>query len=621
MNVNFKQKTGIKFSKKRIVTSLLLSYSSHIIAANHNNDVEQITVTGTRSAMTIADSLASQLLITRADIEKLQPVSVMEILDTLAGIDLSGQGGKGQSSSVFLRGANSNHTLVLVDGIRISSATLGATELQNIAPELIERIEIVKGPRAALWGSDAIGGVIQIFTRKLSGGEYYAGLTFGSDKFTQTSLGFGISHGNGQTSVTVNHEESNGFDVLQSAEPDDDGYQQSSVAIKGQQVINKQFSLAWLLSALAGKSDYDNAYGGTNKSQSKNHVWALSGDYLVNQDHLLSFSYGQNRDSARNYGNGTSLADAEVIETRRDQLSLVDNVTLSEQLQVNFGIDYLFEDISSDTDYTIAERDIWGAFAHVYYQVNAFDVEFASRYDDVENLDSQTTYNLGLGYRLSQDQRLVLNFGTGFKAPTFNDLYWPASLYSAGNDELVAETSKTVELTYSINFQQLNLGAALYKSAVDNLINWQADENFFYQPQNVNEATITGAELSLDYKSDNIQHQFNASYIEAEDKRTNKQLARRAKEQFNYVISADLDDWQVNMAYQFNGKRYEYLFDGSAVQLNSYQLVSLTANYALTNKLALQMKLENAFDKHYQTANNYNAPQRSLYVTIRYDNF
>ena len=621
---NLNSKHRLK-TRKTLISSALISVltlsSFGVIAEISNDKIEQMTITATRSAINAEDALASVIIITRSDIENAQAHSLTEVLSTAAGIDLSEQGGKGQQSSIFMRGANANHTLVLVDGVRISSATLGSTNINNISPETVERIEIIKGPRAALWGSDAIGGVIQIFTRKLEGGEYFIGATTGTDNFKQARLGFGVQHGDGQTTISFNHEKSDGFNVLETFEDDDDGYDQTTVSIKGQQQINKGLSLHWLASAVEGESEYDPKYGsGTNINEVKNHVWQVKANYQVSEKNHTSISIGQNRDSGKDFGGEVASSsyiekgDANLIQTRRDQLSIVNNYQHSNELQLNLGVDFYNESISSDTSYAEDEREVLGAFVHGFYQLESFDFELALRHDDVEFIDEETTYNVGAGYNINSEHRFIVNIGTGFKAPTFNDLYWP----SAGNPDLIAETSETIEAVYTGKVNSIEFGFTVYQSDIENLINWAPNDTGAWQPQNVDEVEISGAEFTAQYSQGDFSHQVNASYTDTENVATGKQLDRRARERFSYAVTTDIAGIALNAEYQFNGKRYD---SSGFEKLGSYQLVNLRASYPINDKLAVQLKVENAFDKEYQTAKYYNTQDRAFYLGITYSQF
>lgn len=632
MNLNnLKTNNTIAINKSLItlaVISALSSVSSFATAKdNAEENMEQISVTATRTAVNVGYALSSQVIITRADIERIQPKSVLDLLANVSGVDISVQGGRGQASSVYIRGANAGHTLFLLDGLRISSATLGSTSVQTIAPELIERIEIVKGPRAALWGSDAIGGVVQIFTRKLEGGERYAGVTVGSDQYKQINAGLGFSHGNGQTGLSINYEESDGFDVKSDNETDDDGYDYLSVALKGHQQITQQFKVDWLFNADEGQNEYDSSFG-ANEGEVNNFSFLLKGAYQsINEssESLTSFSMGKNRDSKTSFGNGVSKSQGSTFETNRQQFSLLHNTVYSDELQLNVGIDHYNEKVTTDTAYAFTERDVTGVFGHSLYKVSNFTFEGAVRYDDVEHIDTEVTYNAGIGIDLDDISRVVLNYGTGFKAPSFNDLYYPEDAYGVGQPDLKAEYSSTKELLIESKLGAADFVLSLFQSDINDLIVWQPNTakndqpGFEYQwiPMNLSDVEISGIELSFNYEAFGGFHQVNTSYIDATDKATQKQLIRRAKEQFNYQFSKQIDNVNLSIDYQYHGKRY----DSSDVQLDSYKLVNLATSYALTSQLEIQAKIKNLFNENYQTANRYNSQDRAFYLGISYSQF
>lgn len=610
--MNIKQNNFFQQSLLSLAIAGAMS-TSFIASANtesHVKDIEVLTVTATRSSLNMDDALTSQVVITRADIELANPISVLDLLSTVPSIDIASNGGRGQNASVFMRGTNSDHTLVLIDGVRVSSATSGGTSFSTISPEMIERIEIVQGPRAALWGSDAIGGVIQIFTRQLADGELFVGASFGTDSYKKYKAGVGISHGDGRTSITLSKEQSDGFDVKEGTETDDDGYDLTSVAIRGQQKITTDFSLEWLFSSDSGDNEFDGFYNG---SDIKNHAWLVRSNYQSDINGVRNntvFSVGQNRDSADSLRDGESQG---VFETRRNQYSIVNNSQFSDELQVNVGVDYYQDDVSKSTIvYDKEKRNTLGVFAHGLYAKNSWTYEATFRHDNVEDINSENTYNLGLGYKYDSNSRVVLNYGTGFKVPTYNDLFYP----NFGTPTLNSELSETIELFFESKISAVNTSVSLFRSNIDDLIgrrNGQAD--------NFEKVEINGVELGANYEGFGGTHDINISYTDAEDKSTNEQLIRRAKEKFNYKFTTSLNDVDIYAEYQFVGSRTDSVFGVTGpVDLAAFQLVNLGLNYDVSDNISVSSRVTNLLDKDYQTVSTYNPQERAFYLGITYRN-
>jgi len=626
--MNIKQNNFFKKSLLSLAIAGAMS-TSFIVSANTEGeikDIEVLTVTATRSSLNIDNALTSQVVITRADIERVNPISILDLLSSVASIDISSNGGKGQTSSIYMRGTNSDHTLVLIDGVRVSSATSGGTSFSTISPEMIERIEIVQGPRAALWGSDAIGGVIQIFTRKLADGELFVGASFGTDNYKKYKAGVGISHGDGLTSITISKEESNGYDVKEGTETDDDGYDFISVAVRGQQQISTDFSVEWFLSSDSGDNEYDGYQRpGANitnyGSDIKNHAWLVRANYAADFngiDNNTVFSVGQNRDSALSLKSGVGSG---TFETRRNQYSIINNSQLSDDLQLNLGVDHYQDDVSkSTTTYDVVKRDTTGVFAHTIYSEKAWTYEATLRHDNVESIGSENTYNLGLGYQLDTNSRLVLNYGTGFKVPTFNSLYYPGY----GTPTLTAEYSNSIELFYETTINDIDASISVYHSKIDDLIGRKNGKAASFAKVEIN-----GVELTANYEGFGGIHDVNVSYTDTEDqsstdaneKLTHAQLIRRAKEKFNYKFTTSLNDADLYAEYQFIGARTDTVFGVvGPVTLGAFQLVNLGLNYEVSDNFKVSSRITNLLNKEYQTVAKFNTQERALYIGVTYTN-
>ena len=611
-------------------TLLALTIASSITPAlaftnqttNIVDETENIVVTANRTSQSSADLLSSVKVISRIDIDLSSANSVAELLNDVNGLQMSQSGGAGQTSSVFSRGTDSGHTLVIIDGQRISSATLGQTAFSDLAVAQIERIEVIKGPRAALWGSDAIGGVIQIFTRKLAAGEIAADLGFGNMNQQQLSVSGALGHGNGSTTFTAATKSSDGYDVFDGAEEDDDGYNRENFSMVGQQTINKNWQLNWLAKYDQGESDYDNAFGGANESSFDNQQWQLSAsqnDGNWSQNVFI----GQQQNESRTFGNGIAEKDGTFFQTTRLQASWLGGVQLTKQLTTNLGFDFIDEEVDAKTSYEITQRNIKAAFTRLAFDNDTVILDGALRYDDIEGVDSEVTYNLSAGLRFAQNSLVSLNVGSGFKAPSFNDLYYPEGLYSYGNPELVAETSDSIELLVKSEFSGINTELSIFNTEIDNLIEWQPDANYAYHPINVNKAEIDGVEFTLSSELFGLNHRVQLSYLDAKDGNTNEPLIRRAKHTASYQVNQTWHKLNLLASVNYQGEREDAAFHPVTyapirILLPSHTLVNVSAAYQVTTDWSVTLKVNNLFDKDYFTNNNYNGQPAQYLLTVSY---
>ncbi len=640
--------------KKTLLTSSILAASTLCVqplfayeaaneATNSNAQTdEHILVTANRSQQDSYLALSANQIITRDIIERLQVVSVADILKTVAGIHVANQGGAGQTSSLYTRGTNSNHTLVLVDGIRVGSATLGTVNLSAISAQQIERIEIVKGPRAALWGSDAIGGVIQIFTKRHVNGEGSVSFGGGSNGLVQASASIGFGNENHQYTLNVSSEEADGFNAYVSDpnnpydinEPDDDGYARQSFSLVGSSQINETLSLNIVGRFEESDNDYDASYPDSpcwddytkacpsyyaNQQNSSNHHVKVAGVYQA--DALsVELTLAQSQDQGETHGNGIKKGDADQIKTDRDQVSLVGNYQFSQQSGVTIGADWYQESVSTNTDkvswlpgfqsWDVDERSISAVFAQARHQLNNFLFEMAARHDDIDELGNEFTYNASIGYQLPENWLVSLNSGSGFKAPTFNDLYWPGS----GNPDLRPESSTTHELLIRKTTTNTELEISWYDTEVEDLIAWSPNEFGMWQPANINQAQMQGVDVSISSSYADFDHQVSLTYVETEDKSTGDELLRRPKFSAVYALNYNWQEWQFGTVISYRDEAK----DSGNLDLEDYWLVDFTSSYQVTEQFVVAAKVVNAFDKGYQSALNYQADGTSYQMNVSY---
>ncbi|WP_353254128.1 TonB-dependent receptor [Salinisphaera sp. PC39] len=419
----------------RIAGVLLLSWPLVLHANTADDDtratdaqsLDRVVVTANRTPQAESDTLAPTTVITRADIERLQAESVTELLRRSPGINVANEGGPGKLTSVYMRGTESDHVLVLVDGVRYGDATSGIPAIQDLPVGQIERIEIVRGPRSSLYGADAIGGVIQIFTR--DGGEgtkpYFSAGTGSHDRHQGR---IGLSGGDGRLNYNVSYglENTDGFDACDAFsacfadEPDDDGYERIDASAR----VGYRFSDALRVDAHALHTRGDVEFDGstTNESENTREVYGLSVTGRPAGAWRVKLAAGHNRDESESFLDGSYV---NTFETERDTLSLQNDITLAPGNLLTLGLDYRREELTSSADYKEDERDNKGVFAQYLGRWGRHEIQLAGRGDDNEQFGEHATGSATYGFDLTGRHTVSVSYGTAFKAPTFNELYYP----------------------------------------------------------------------------------------------------------------------------------------------------------------------------------------------------
>ena len=637
---------GEEIMKKTLLTSSIIAactLNTHFVIADDVVETdEHILVTANRSQQDSFLALSANQIITRESIEQLQVTSVSDILKTVAGMHVANQGGAGQVSSVYTRGTNSNHTLILIDGVKVGSATLGTVNLSTISAQQIERIEIVKGPRAALWGSDAIGGVIQIFTKQHNNGEGIVSISAGSNGLFQAAASIGFGNQQHQYTLNVSSENADGFNAYVSDpsnpydinEPDEDGYDRQTVSLKGNSQFTETISMNLVTRFEESNSDYDASYPDSpcwddytkicpsyyaNKQTTENYHLRLAGVYQTDKLSLEA-SIAQSQDQGATYGNGIDKSDADEIKTERDQFSLVGNYQLTAETGFSFGTDWYEESVSTNTDkdnstpgfqaWSLDKRSVSAVFLQARHQANQFIFEVAGRYDDIEKLGNEFNYNVSMGYQLPENWLVSMNSGTAFKAPSFNDLYWPGS----GNPDLRPESSETHEILVRKSADNSLIEISLYDTEVEDLIAWSPNEFGQWQPANINQADMQGIDVNYSGNYYDFDYQISLTYVETEDQSTGEELLRRPKFTANYALNYHWQAWSFGTVISYRDKAK----DSGNVDLDDYWLVDLTTSYQINEAYKVAAKVSNAFNKSYQSVLNYQADDTNYSINVSY---
>lgn len=584
-------------------TLLLATLSTALSFPTIAEEQSPIIVTATRTAQTVDDSLASVTVITAEQIAQKQVNDLRELLTSISGIDMTNNGGMGKATSMFMRGTSSSHVLIMIDGIKIGSATNGNIAFQHIPVNQIERIEIVRGPRSSLYGSEAIGGVIQIFTKKGKTQEQ-ANLEVGYGSFATNKIAAGVSGKYGDTtySINANHIKTNGFNAKDDTETDNDGYNNNSVTFNVSHQISKTSSLQLNSMRANGHTSFDGFYNNNDYVQQTTGLQYTLAP-LTNWN--MKFSVSESRDESDNF---SDLTFQTRYNTTRTNYSWQNDINIGTSHILTLGADYQNDKVNSTTAYNETSRDNTAAFIQHQWNGSNNDLQLALRNDNNEAFATHTTGNIAWGHDFSNTARLIASYGTAFKAPTFNDLYWPG----AGNLNLKPEESKTAEIELRKIHSWGKASVSIYNTQIENLISG-------WPPTNVNKAEINGLEIRLNTKLAGWNTQAEISLLDPRDKDTNKILRRRSQQSLRLDIDKTSGKWSTG--FSFIGQGYRFDDTANTNKINGYGIVNLRASYAVSKKLSVKWKIENLLDKEYETALNYNNPGVSGYISFVYQGF
>lgn len=599
-----------------ICTSLLLTQPLN--AATEN--APPVVVTATRTAQTADEALASVTVITRERIIQTQAQSVPEILRKQSGISITNNGGTGKLSSIFLRGTQSDHVLFMIDGIKVGSATSGTTAIQNMDVSQIERIEIVRGPRSSLYGADAIGGVIQIFTRRGSSGPA-ANFSVSTGKYDTHKVTVGASAGNEKNWFNANFSNfsTNGFNSCRgkpfpdgagcfTIEPDDDSYRSKSALISAGHHFNNDLSLDVSLSRTDGFVEFDGF--SQNESDVIQQQIASTLEYSPTEFWHSTLVAGYSEDNSDNYKNNVFSSR---FNSMRDSVSWQNDISLRDTDLLTLGADYLHDRIDSSITFDKTTRENIGYFAQYQTRVASHDLILAARQDTNSQFGTHTTGSLSWGYPLSASYRLVASVANAFKAPSFNELYFPGF----GNPNLDPESARTIEAGLKGKETWGSWDISVYQTEFDDLI---AFDGSISAPANIESARLYGLETQVYTRINKWDVVANLSLLDTENKTPGSdqgnEFPRRPKQTFNLDLDRKYGRYSLGVSLQAKGRTYDNV--ANTRELDAYTLVDLRAAYKLSKDWLLQARVNNLFEKEYETAAFYNQPESDFLITLRY---
>ncbi|MEJ6656691.1 MAG: TonB-dependent receptor [Pseudomonas sp.] len=560
-------------------------------------------ITANRDVEQRSDSNAASTVFTRADIERLRPFSVPALLTQVPGVQVANYGGRGGNIGLFVRGTSTAQTLVLIDGVRVGSATAGGASLQFLSVDQIERVEVLRGSRSAIHGADAMGGVIQIFTRRGEGDGLrpYLRIAAGSDSTWERSLG--LSGGNERTrfNLSASLEETAGIDrthTSYNSDADDDAYRNRSLALSLSHTFTDNLEAGLTLLDQRGKTEYDNPdgryedtppWGGPFPATPYDDysVTAVSAylDGRINDIWRSRLELGHSEDKQENHDK--LFPGVSAFNTYRDSLSWLNTLALGNGHSLRLGADYLDDKVRSTTDFVEDSRDNKAVFIQHGFQGTRFGTELGMRYDDNEQFGSENTFNGALSYKLDPTNLFILSYAEGFRTPTFNDLYWPIW----GNPDLKPEKSRSYELQWR---SQLAAGTLLETSL------YRTDfRDLIAASTNINRARVNGFEANLKQQLFGWHGDLGISIIDPRSREDGRTLPNRAKRTLTLNLDRQFGEIGIGATYTAVSSSRHYHFSGNTSELPGYGVLDLRANWQSSSELAFDIKLANVLDKGY----------------------
>jgi vitamin B12 transporter len=629
-------------NKTTLAAALLLSLGAQAAYAQstseQNGTLAPVIVTATRTAITANEALSSVTVITRDDIERLQPVSIADLLTGLPGVSIGQPGGVGAQTSLYLRGTNATHVLVLIDGVRIGSVSIGLPALEQIPVQAIDRIEIVRGPRASLYGSDAIGGVIQIFTKhgqpgggiapsvSVTGGSHgyvsgQAGVS-GGDAHLWYNASLGGTYTGGIANCRMGAAELGVACYVD--DPRNDAYRNwNGFANVGYRWENgTELAFNWLRS----KSNAEFAgspYSGDDSIEEQ-YVAGARLSFTPLSPWKVTLNAGQSRDDLATFYQGSYFGQyyprmaTGYFNSRRNQASWQNDITLASNQLVTVGVDYQQEHIASDTAFQRTTRGDTGTFAQYQGTFGSNEIQLSARHDHNDQFGNHNTGSAAWGYHFQNGPVLSVSYGSAFHAPTFDDLYFPPfGAIPTANPDLKPETSRSAEIGLTQQLQHWNWGINAYQTVINNLI--VLDDN--YVPQNLSRARIRGLEGQFGFNLGDWRAQSYLTLMQPKNDdggaNDGNLLQRRAQRTARVDIDRKLGLFNVGATSFAASKRYDDI--ANTRRMGGYATTDLRASYDFAPGWQVEAKLANAFDHHYETVYYYNQLGRTWYLTLRYN--
>ena len=587
-------------------------------------------ITATRTSVKDGMALPPTTLLTREDIQRLQARSLEELMSRIPGAQFARTGGRGGDTALFLRGTNRDHTSVLINGMYVNSVTGFGYPLSFLDPDLIERVEVVRGPRSTLYGSGAIGGVVHIITRTPQRDISRIRAGIGSNRTSEGALHLTRNLHPGTVSLDLSHYGTQGVDDTlpdNGDRGDRDAFRNRSAKISLYRKFGDKATLRLDALRTNGEDEYDPDPGifcdpvGCDDAEEITGDIRRLGAYTLNWTHLI----GEHWTTRLNLGRADEEWDGQSImrdfftnaparseyeyDLERDSVSWQNDIRMENWGLLSAGADYYREtaDIGGDFPYD-EERDNLGLFLQYQVQWGRQHLTLGFRNEDNEQYGSHNTGNIDWGWNLSEEMMLILSWGEAFVAPSFADLYFPGF----SNPELAPEESRNYEIQLRREGPTLQWAVSLFHNEVDNLIEFDSTR---FIPVNRRSILLRGAELEIETTLEKWNIALSLAYLDPENRADGSVLARRSRRTLYLDLDRDIGPVHIGISWQVADHRT----DSDGTRLPGYGIVHARLAWQLTPQWNIRLNLQNLLDQDYTLINNYATEGFNGLISLTYE--
>ena len=586
-------------SKYFFISVLLLSFISSP-NAQETTAIENIIVSASKDEQRLEDVISPAIIINESEIVESGFRSLSDLLHSLGGINVSQNGGVGQLTSIFMQGSNSNHVLVLVDGVAINDLATGISAIQNIPISLIEKIEIVKSPRATLYGSNAVGGVVSVFTKKKSEREDYS-VMLGSDQTKEISLSKVVHNDSNHYGFSATFFDADGFPTKAGSDLDDPHENRSVNAF-----IKRDFETLSIEAGFwnsQGETSYKDFFLSSISQDFHNSTMNFTLDHAVSEKWSYSLQAKYNKDfldqndsNDFNHSERTGLEWVNRFEVNESNKTLVGVILDDEKFTAsNYGV-------GVNVDF-----ENKAMFIEHLYSKSKHQALIAFRKSNSDFTNDKDAWNLEYGYKINPKLRIMILGGSAYRNPSAFDLYG-----FGGNTSLVPEKSKKFGLGFSANLSEsTELDVRYFDNQIDDLIAFSYVD---YRLYNIEEAETKGVDINMTTQFNEWDLKLNATIQDPQNLTSNSQLLRRPKNSYGMTMRRNIGAVTVNLNIRRDSTRYDF----GGLKLEAYTLMNASLRWQINQQLMINASFNNALDEDYVLANGYNTPKRKVFLGFNY---